>query len=65
MNKELNPELIAAKEKAQAIIESCVTCDHFSSVVPYIELFHKQFNDENSYNDLLNLYQERLNQQCR
>ena len=59
--KELTSEIIIAKQKAEAIIESCVTCDHFNTVIPYIELFYKQFGDEELYNELMNLYEDRFN----
>jgi hypothetical protein len=65
-DKETTSELLIAKEKAQAIIESCVTCDHFTTVIPYIELFYKQFGDEDAYKELLKLYDDRFNElQCK
>ena len=60
MNRDMNTELILAKEKAEAIIKSCVTCDHFETVIPYIELFYKQFNDVEEYNYLMELYNNKL-----
>lgn len=64
--KELIKEIIIAKDKAEAIIESCVTCDHFNTAIPYIELFYKQFNDETLYKELMELYYKKFNElQCK
>lgn len=61
-DKELIKDITIAKEKAKAIIESCITCDHFNTVIPYIELYHKQFNDEDTYKELLDLYKKKYNE---
>ena len=55
-------EMNLAKEKAEAIIKSCVTCDHFDTVIPYIELFYKQFGDIDMYNELMSLYNNKFDE---
>jgi hypothetical protein len=63
---EITSEILVAKQKAEAIIASCITCDHFSTVIPYIELFYKQFGDEKTYKELLQTYEDRFNElQCK
>lgn len=59
MNNEITPEQIAATEKATAVINSCTRCDHFKTVIPYLELFLKQFNDQTAYNDLVLLFKTK------
>lgn len=59
MNKEINPEQKAAREKAEAVINSCTNCGHFAAAVPYLELFLKQFQDQNAYNELVIHFQTR------
>lgn len=58
-NTETSPEQTAAREKAEAVIQSCTNCEHFASAVPYIELFKKQFNDQTAYNELVILFKNR------
>lgn len=60
----MDTELILAKEKAEVIIKSCVTCEHFDTVIPYIELFYKQFGDVEAYDELLKLYNELKDLNC-
>jgi hypothetical protein len=61
----MKTELELAKEKAEAIINSCVTCDHFDTAIPYIELFYKQFGDKEVYDELMQLYTDKFNElQC-
>lgn len=61
----MKTELELAKEKAEAIINSCVTCDHFDTAIPYIELFYKQFGDKEVYDELMKLYTDKFNElQC-
>jgi hypothetical protein len=61
----MKTELELAKEKAVAIINSCVTCDHFDNAIPYIKLVYQQFGDEEVYNELFQLYTDKFNElQC-
>lgn len=54
-----------AKEKGQAIIESCTTCEHMLAAKPYLELFLKQFGDVEGYEELVGLYeQKRIELNC-
>ena len=53
MDNQITPEQIAAKEKALAIIDSCVICEHFTNAIQFIELFLKQFKDTEAYSELL------------
>jgi hypothetical protein len=59
MNKEVTIEQTAAREKAEAVINSCANCEHFESTKPYLELFLKQFQDQEAYNELVLLIQKR------
>lgn len=64
--KDITKDINVAKEKAEAIIDSCITCDHFTTAMPYIELFYKQFNDEVVYKELMDLYEKKFNElQCK
>ena len=58
----MKTELELAKEKAEAIIKSCVTCDHFDTAIPYIELLYKQFGDKEVYDKLIILYTDKFNE---
>lgn len=61
----MKTELELAKEKAEAIINSCVTCDHFDTAIPYIELLYRQFGDKEVYDELMQLYTDKFNElQC-
>ncbi len=59
MNKEMSPEEIAAKEKVEAVIQSCTNCEHFKFAEHYLELFNKQFNDKEAFDDIKSLIQQR------
>lgn len=59
MSKEITPEQTAAREKAEAVINSCTRCDHFANAVPYIDLFLKQFQDQEAYNELVIMFKNR------
>jgi hypothetical protein len=48
-----------AKEKGQAIIESCTTCEHMLAAKQYLELFLKQFSDVEGYEELVSLYEKK------
>ena len=50
------------KEKAEAIISSCVTCDHFETAIVYIELFYKKFGDIDIYNELICLHNNKFDE---
>ena len=59
MDNQITPEQIAAKEKALAIIDSCVICEHFDNAIPFIELFLKQFKDLDAYNELIGVLKNK------
>jgi len=59
MNKEMTPEEIAAKEKVEAVIQSCITCEHFKFAEHYLDLFNKQFKDEEAFDEMKSLMQQR------
>ena len=59
MDNQITPEQIAAKEKAIAIIDSCVICEHFAHAVPFLELFLKQFKDQDAYNELMVIFNNK------
>jgi hypothetical protein len=59
MNKEMTPEEIAAKEKVEAVIQSCTTCEHFKFAEHYLELFNKQFKDEEAFDEMKSLMSQR------
>lgn len=59
MSKEMTPEEIAAKEKVEAVIQSCITCDHFKFAEHYLDLFNKQFKDEEAFDEMKSLIQQR------
>lgn len=48
-----------AKEKALEIIESCTICDHFEGAKSYLDLYLSQFNDEETYNELVLIYEKK------
>jgi len=60
MNNELNPKLIAAKNKAIAIIKSCKTYDHIINTASYLDLFFKKFNNQEEYKDLILLFKNKI-----
>jgi|Laugrespbdmm15sd_2_1035082.scaffolds.fasta_scaffold547146_1 hypothetical protein len=47
------------KEKAEAIIKSCITCEHLITAKPYLELFLKQFGDIEGYEELVKQYEQK------
>lgn len=53
-------ELIKAKEKAINVIKSCKTYDHVINAISYVNLFYKKFEDRNSYEELIQLYKNKL-----
>ena len=53
MDNQITQEQIAAREKAIAIIDSCIICEHFENGESFIELFLKQFKDLEAYNELM------------
>lgn len=59
MNDKNIPEQIAAKEKAIAIIESCTLCEHFTNAEIFLNLYRKLFNDQEEYNELINLMKSK------
>jgi hypothetical protein len=48
-----------AKEKAIAIIDSCFRCEQFDNAITFIDLFYKQFKDENEYKLLLDILKKK------
>jgi len=56
MDNQITPEQIAAKEKALAIIDSCIICEHFDNALPFIGLFLIQFKDQEAYNELMSIF---------
>lgn len=59
MSREVSPEQEAARAKAEAVIQSCTNCEHFANAVPYVELFLKQFQDQEEYNKLVIFFKNR------
>jgi hypothetical protein len=59
MSKEMTPEEIAPKEKVEAVIQSCITCEHFKFAEHYLDLFNKQFKDEEAFDEMKSLMQQR------
>ena len=59
MNKEMTPEEIAAKEKVDAVIQSCITCEHFKFAEHYLDLFNKQFKDQEAFDEMTLLMTQR------
>ena len=48
-----------AMDKAIAIIESCTSCEHFEKASNYLELYLKSTSDQDGYNDLIKLFNEK------
>jgi hypothetical protein len=48
-----------AKEKGIVIIESCTNCEHFKTVKLYLELYLSQFDDQESYDELVLIYEKK------
>jgi hypothetical protein len=48
-----------AREKGIVIIESCTNCEHFEGAKLYLELYHSQFNDQESYDELILIYEKK------
>jgi hypothetical protein len=59
MSKEITPEETAAKEKVEAVIQSCTNCEHFKFAEHYLGLFNKQFNDKEAFDDMKSLMAKR------
>jgi hypothetical protein len=55
MNKETNTEETIAYEKAVAVIESCVTEEHFKNAAMYLHNFYVTFDNEERYKDLIEM----------
>lgn len=54
-----------AYEKAEAIIQSCETCDQISNAQSYIDLFYEKFNNGPSTGILMSLLEEKkINLNC-
>lgn len=46
-------ESVSAQLKAEAIIESCETCDHFKHALEYVHLYFERFKDPISFEHLM------------
>lgn len=58
MNKYTEEQEIA-ENKTVNVINSCTNCEHFGYAKSFIELFFKQFNDQESYNELVILFKTK------
>jgi hypothetical protein len=48
-----------AKEKSVLVIKSCVNCNHIKCAKLYLDLYLLRFNDLESYNELLLIYDKK------
>jgi hypothetical protein len=48
-----------AKEKGATIIQSCTMCEHLTSAKLYLELYLSQFDDQESYDELILIYDKK------
>jgi len=48
-----NKEEELAKAKGLSIINSCITCEHIDNVLSYVDLFYKQFKNDDIRKELL------------
>lgn len=48
-----------AIDKGFAIIDSCTNCEHFENANNYIELYLKSSNDQDGYDNLIKLFNEK------
>lgn len=58
LTQELTPEQLAY-EKAEAVINSCTLCGHFENAVLFLDLFNKQFSNQESTNKLFELMKSK------
>jgi hypothetical protein len=54
INKNIEEKI--AYDKALAIINSCMICEQFENALLFIELYLKQFNNIEKYNELINSF---------
>lgn len=57
INKNIEEKI--AYDKALAIINSCTMCLHFENALLFIELFLKQFNNIETYNELIDSFKHK------
>lgn len=55
-----NREQNLAEEKAEAVIKSCITTQHFDNARVYLDLFHKQYQDAVAYTRLWSLWKKSI-----
>jgi hypothetical protein len=48
-----------AREKGIVIIESCTNCDHCEGAKLYLDLYLSQFDDQESYDELILIYEKK------
>lgn len=48
-----------AREKGIVVIESCTNCDHFEGAKLYLDLYLSQFDDQESYDELILIYEKK------
>lgn len=53
-----------ARIKAEAIIVSCNTCEHFNYAKQYIKLYHSKYKDGDTFDYLMNLYKNHKKSNC-
>lgn len=51
-----------AKEKGIVIIESCTNCEHIEGAKAYLDLYLSQFDDQESYDELIIIYERKRNE---
>lgn len=58
-------ESVSAQLKAEAIIESCESCDHFKHAKEYIDLYFERFKDPITFEHLMKrFFTKRKNCNC-